>query len=155
MGNSDRNPSNAVHPTVFLVAWFVLGFGLERLWPVALPGASLLEPLSVVLLVPALALFGWSALELHRHGTTMEHKNPTTDLVTSGPYRFSRHPIYTALVLVLAGLTIETGSAWFLILTIAFWAALHWLTIAREEAYLAQEFGEEYVSYRSSVRPWL
>ncbi|MGK7313039.1 MAG: hypothetical protein ACN0LA_12445 [Candidatus Longimicrobiales bacterium M2_2A_002] len=103
MGNTDRNPSRAVHPTVFLVAWLVLGFGLERLWPVALPGASFLEPLSMVLLVPAL-----------------------------GPVRL-------------------VGP---LILTVAFWGALQWLTVVREEAYLARGFGEEYVSYRSSVRPW-
>lgn len=111
MSDTHRNPSGAVHPTIFLVAWFVLGFGLERLWPVALPGASLLEPLQVVLLVLAAALFGWAVLELRRHDTTMEHKKSTTALVTTGPYRLTRHPIYAALVMILVAMTIDAGSA--------------------------------------------
>lgn len=152
---SARNPSGAIHPTIFLVTWFVVGFGLHQLWLLELPGASLLGPLKVGLLLLAVVLFAWSALELRRHGTTMDHKDPTTALVTGGPYALSRNPIYCALVLVLLGLAIDAESLWFMALTVVFWAAVHRLTVVREEAYLKREFGERYLRYKSSVRPWL
>lgn len=152
---SDTNPSSAIHPTIFLVLWFAIGFGLERLRPLPLPELSLLEPLKIGLFLAGGVLFGWSALTLRKHGTTMEHHEPTTELVTRGPYGFSRHPIYLALVLLLLGMAIQAGSLWFALVTVAFWAALQWLTVSREEAYLSREFGDEYARYRDSVRQWI
>lgn len=152
---SDPNPSNAIHPTIFLVLWFAIGFGLQRLRPLPLPDISLLEPLKVGLFLAGGVLFGWSVLTLHRHGTTMEHREPTTELVTRGPYGLSRHPIYLALILLLLGMAIQAGSLWFALVTVAFWAALQRLTVSREEAYLSRDFGDEYARYRNSVRQWI
>lgn len=152
---SDTNPSSAVHPTVFLVLWFAVGFGLEWLWPLPLPELAFLEPLKIGLLLAGGGLFGWSALALRRHDTTMEHREPTTELVTGGPYGVSRNPMYLALVLILLGMAIQAGSLWFVLVTALFWAALQWLTVSREEAYLSREFGYEYARYRSSVRQWI
>jgi protein-S-isoprenylcysteine O-methyltransferase Ste14 len=152
---SQRNPSGAVHPTRFLVAWFLAGVALHRLWPLALPGAALLEPLKFVLAPLGIALFAASAFVLRRNDTTMEHKDATTALVTRGPYRISRNPIYVALVLVLLAIAVDAGSVWFCVLTVGFWAAVQWLTVMREEAYLEREFGAEYLRYKSAVRQWL
>lgn len=152
---SNRNPSGAVHPTVFLVGWFAASFALQRLWPFGLPRAALLESLEIGLAGAGVVLFGWAVFELRKHGTTMEHKDPTTALVTGGPYRVSRHPIYVALILILLGLAIEANSLWFVLLTVVFWGAVQWLTVVREEEYLEREFGAEYLRYKSSVRQWL
>jgi len=152
---SNTNPSGAVHPTVFLVTWFAAAFGLQRLWPLGLPGASYLGPLKVGLFLLGAVLFGWAALELRRHGTTMEHKLPTTSLVTGGPYSLTRHPIYCALTLILLAMGIEAESLWFIAMTGLFWGAVRWLTVGREEAYLEREFGEAYLRYKSRVRRWL
>lgn len=151
----DTNPSGAVHPTILLVLWFAIGFGLEHFVPLDLPGASALAPVKVGLFVVGGILFVWSALELHRNDTTMEHGQPTTMLVTRGPYSISRHPIYLALVLILLGFAIQTASVWFVILTVVFWLAVQLLTVRKEEAYLANEFQERYASYRRSVRQWI
>lgn len=152
---SRRNPSGAVHPTIFLVAWFVAGFGLQRLWPLELPSVEFLGPLRLGLLLVAAVLFGWSVLELRKRGTTIEHKNPTTALATGGPYGLTRHPIYYALILILAAVAIDAKSLWFILLTLAFWGAVHRFTVLREEAYLERQFGEEYVRYKRTVRQWL
>lgn len=152
---SNGNPSGAIHPTIFLVIWFVAGFGLQRLWPLELPWAPHLAPLKIGLFLLGAALFGWSVLELRKYGTTMAHKDPTTALVIGGPYSLSRHPIYCALILILLAVAIDSGSLWFMAVTVLFWGAVQWLTVVREEAYLEREFGEEYVRYRSSVRQWL
>jgi len=150
-----RNPSGAVHPTIFLVAWFVVAFGLHRLWPVGFPGASQLEPMKYGLLLAGLLLFAASALALRRHGTPLEHGTATTALVTGGPYALSRNPIYLALVLILFGMALDAGSVWFLVTTVLFGWAVRRFTVLREEAYLERVFGEEYLRYRSSVRRWL
>jgi protein-S-isoprenylcysteine O-methyltransferase Ste14 len=152
---NDTNLSGAVHPTIFLVLWFAIGFGLERLLPLELPGASALAPVRFGLFLVGGILFVWSALELRRNDTTMEHGRPTTALVTRGPYSFSRHPIYLALVLILLALAIQTASLWFVILTAVFWIAVQLLTVRKEEAYLANEFQEQYARYRRSVRQWI
>jgi len=152
---SERNPSGAVHPTIFLVTWFVVGVVLHRILPLALPHAALLQPIKFLLFIPGIALFGWSAIELRRHRTTMEHRSPTTALVTRGPYRISRNPIYLALILILVAISLDTGSVWFLMLTPAFWALVQWLTVVREEAYLERKFGADYQRYSRAVRRWL
>lgn len=152
---NDTNPSGAVHPTIFLVLWFAIGFGLERFVPLELPGAAALAPARFGFFFVGGILFVWSALELRRSDTTVEHGQPTTVLVTRGPYSFSRHPIYLALVLILLGLAIQAASLWFIILTAAFWVAVQLLTVRREEAYLANEFPEQYARLRRSVRQWI
>jgi protein-S-isoprenylcysteine O-methyltransferase Ste14 len=152
---NDTNLSRAVHPTILLVLWFAISFGLHRLQPLELPGASALAPAKFVLFFVGGILFGWSALELRRHNTTMEHGKPTTALVTRGPYSFSRNPIYLALVLILLALTIHSASLWFMVLTAVFWVAVQLLTVRKEEAYLANEFQEQYARYKSSVRQWI
>lgn len=150
-----RNPSGAVHPTVFLLAWAVLGLGLSSLIPLHLPAWPALRYLAGVVTLGGVLLFGWSALEFWKHGTTMEHKEPTTAVITRGPFRLSRHPVYVALVAVLLGIAIEYDNAWFLLLTAGFAVAMHRFTVLREEAYLEREFGDEYRSYRAAVRRWL
>lgn len=152
---NDTNLSGAVHPTILLVLWFAIGFGLQRLQPLELPGASALAPVKFGLFLVGGVLFVWSALELRRNDTTMEHGQPTTALVTRGPYSFSRHPIYLALVLILLGMAIHTASLWFIVLTAVFWIAVQLLTVRKEEAYLANAFEEQYERYRHSVRQWI
>ena len=63
--------------------------------------------------------------------------------------------MYVALVFLLAGLTVEYANPWWAVLTVAFAVAVHFLTVRREEAYLDRLFGEDYRSYRESVRRWL
>jgi protein-S-isoprenylcysteine O-methyltransferase Ste14 len=152
---NDNQLSGAVHPTIFLVLWFAIGFGLQSLQPWKLPGASALAPVKLGLFFVGAILFGWSALELRRHDTTMDHGKATTALVTGGPYSFSRHPIYLALVLILLALAIESASLWFVFATAGFWIVVQLLTVRREEAYLQNKFQEEYASYRRSVRQWI
>lgn len=152
---NDTKLSGAVHPTMFLVLWFAIGFGLERLVPLELPWASALAPVRLGFFVVGGILFVWSALTLRRSDTTLEHGQPTTALVTRGPYAFSRHPIYLALVFILLGLAIQSSSLWFIVLTAVFWIAVQLFTVRREEAYLANEFPEQYARYRGSVRQWI
>ena len=74
--------------------------------------------------------------------------------MAEGPYRFSRNPIYLAMMLGLVGLAIAF-KPWILVALLAFYAVTRYGVIAREEAYLTRKFGDVYRGYQSQVRRWL
>ena len=137
---------------VAVVAGFVLDW-LEPLpfvpddWPGGLIGA--------VIFVLALALAIWAMDTMTRAGTNVPTNRPTTTIVESGPYRFTRNPIYLGMVLGLIGLAIALNSLWLLLTLVPFAAVIRYGVIAREEAYLERKFGDVYRRYRARVRRWL
>jgi protein-S-isoprenylcysteine O-methyltransferase Ste14 len=80
---------------------------------------------------------------------------PTTTIVDTGPYRFTRNPIYLGMVLGLIGLAIALNSLWLLLTLVPFAVVIRYGVIAREEAYLERKFGDVYRRYRARVRRWL
>ena len=90
-----------------------------------------------------------------RNSTSAQFGEPVSRLVRSGPYRYSRNPLYVALLLVCLGFAFVLNNGWLLVGAPILWLALHRLVVAREEHFLFRLFGAEYDSYRSEVRPWL
>jgi protein-S-isoprenylcysteine O-methyltransferase Ste14 len=80
---------------------------------------------------------------------------PTTTIVESGPYRFTRNPIYLGMFLGLIGLAIAFNDLWLLVTLLPFALVIRYGVVAREEAYLERKFGDVYRGYRSRVRRWL
>lgn len=80
---------------------------------------------------------------------------PTTQIVETGIYRFSRNPLYLGLVIGLVGLGLWVNIAWWIILSLPLFFALQYLLIIPEEEYLLERFGEQYAGYMSRVRRWL
>ena len=150
-----KNPSVAIHPTLFMFLWVVLAFGLQYLWPLQLPELALLGLFGKIGLVLGGLIMIWAQIVFRRHDTTTEHSKPTTSLIVDGPFRFSRNPIYVALIVIFIGLAMVYRNAWGLILVIPFGIAVLRFTIMPEEEYLEREFRAEYTHYRSSVRRWL
>ena len=76
-------------------------------------------------------------------------------LVTTGIYGLLRNPMYTAMVISIAGVAIALGSDWMLVLVMPTVLILHFGVVKREERYLEAKFGESYRSYMSRVpRYW-
>ncbi|MFC7237295.1 methyltransferase family protein [Saliphagus sp. GCM10025317] len=75
-------------------------------------------------------------------------------LVTTGPYSFSRNPIYVGWTMLYAGFALLKNNGWIALFLPAVIAITHWAT-HREEQWLEQEFGEEYRAYRRRVPPYL
>ena len=88
------------------------------------------------------------------NGTPVPPTRPTTAIVTTGIYRFTRNPMYLGMSLVLAGLGVAFDQVWFLLALPVAVLAVTKLAIEREETYLASKFGAAYVAYKSSVRRW-
>ena len=102
------------------------------------------------------ALFSLSGvLSVLRHGTTVVPHHAVTRLVTAGPFRVTRNPMYTGHLIVLLGAAIRTGSWWPLLVAPLCVRATTRLVILPEEEYLARRFGEDYQRYRARVRRWI
>jgi len=141
-------------PFVYLTS-ILLGVVLQRLWPIGVASQNARLALGISLLVVSAGLFGWALAALVRAGTGIRPHEPTTALVTTGPYRYSRNPIYLAFTLFQAGIGVAVNSAWVLGLLIPTVALIIFQVIAREERYLERRIGAPYLRYQASVRRWI
>jgi protein-S-isoprenylcysteine O-methyltransferase Ste14 len=96
-----------------------------------------------------------AVLAFRRAGTHPEPWKPVTALVVTGPYRFSRNPMYLGFTLFYLGISLWVNSLWPLLLLPVVLVVMRLGVIAREETYLERRFGDEYRSYRARVRRWL
>lgn len=105
--------------------------------------------------VTAAAIGAWAMSEMKRQQTTVEPGHTPSRLVTTGPFRFSRNPLYLSLLFIAAGLAIAANSLWFALAALLLFLLLDRLVVRGEEAMIGRAFGDEYVRYRSHVRRWL
>jgi protein-S-isoprenylcysteine O-methyltransferase Ste14 len=80
---------------------------------------------------------------------------PATALITEGPFRFTRNPLYLSLALLYLGIALGLGVLWPIVLLPALMLLVQQLVVLREEAYLESRFGDAYRTYRKRVRRWL
>jgi protein-S-isoprenylcysteine O-methyltransferase Ste14 len=145
-----------IRPPLGLGLVVIAGLALNRLVPLPFLPADLPAGwLAVMVFVLALALVTWAIVTITRAGSNVPTNLPTTTIVESGPYRFTRNPIYLGMFLGLIGLAIAFDNLWLLIMLVPFALVIRYGVVAREEAYLARKFGDVYRDYRSRVRRWL
>jgi protein-S-isoprenylcysteine O-methyltransferase Ste14 len=154
----------AVYPSIGVpVPWvFVLtylaGAGVERVLPApARPAGILLasQVAGALLLATGLALATWSLALFRRARTTTIPGEVSSQLVTVGPYRFTRNPMYVALILAYLGEAGMLAHVWPVLLLPLTVTYLHRSVIPVEEARLLERFGERYAEYRATVRRWI
>ena len=118
------------------------------------PGPAAL-PLAGLLVGAGLALFLWTLYTFWRHHTTVNPYKAAAELCTSGPFAFSRNPIYLGDWFVYLGLMVWIETFWPLVFAPLVWLIVRYGVIRHEEAHLEAKFGEPYRAYRASVRRWL
>lgn len=142
-------------PPLLYVAGLGLGFLLGVLWP--LPALS--QPVGTSLALLCLALYlafcGWAMVLFRQFHTSLVPIVPAKALVTRGPYRVTRNPMYVGLAFLYAGIALYFGSSWGLLLLPVVLVAVDRMVIAREERYLERRFGAAYTHYKTQVRRWL
>ena len=141
-------------PLIFLVALLV-AFGLNWLIPITLPIRTPFRWAAGVIGLEAVAFMLWGRGAFTRAGTNVNPMQPALKLVTAGPYRFSRNPMYVGMFVANVCLALATCVGWLLILLVPVAALLHWGVVLREEPYLATKFGADYEAYRKRVRRYL
>ena len=97
----------------------------------------------------------WAATLFRRKGTNIEPWRSTTAILADGPYRWSRNPIYAAMVLTYTGIALGFDSIVALLALVPVIFIVQTQVIAREEDYLEAKFGDEYRTYKASVRRWI
>ena len=143
-------------PWVFVLN-YLLGIPLERIHPrVISPQAAHDSTIAGALLFAIGAVIaGWGLILFRTARTTTVPGRSSAQLVTSGPYRFTRNPMYVGLSLAYlgeAGLLHQMWPAILLPLTIAY---VNWTVIPLEESRLEEVFQDQYRQYRSRVRRWI
>jgi protein-S-isoprenylcysteine O-methyltransferase Ste14 len=103
----------------------------------------------------AIALFVLSIRRFRAAGTPVPGDRPTTAIVRTGPYRFTRNPVYLSFSLLQLGLALLANSAWLLVTLVPAVALMAIVVVPREERYLAARFPVEYPAYKGAVRRWL
>ncbi len=141
-------------PTYFMTS-LVLLIGLHFLWPIA---HLITSPYRWVGLIP-IVLGGWLNLAADSHfkkaQTPVKPGEKSTALVESGPFVFSRHPMYLGMTAILLGGAIVLGSLIAFVVPVAFAVTMQVVFINNEERTMEETFGETYRDYKKRVRRWL
>lgn len=142
-------------PPVVYIAGLLLGWAAETIWP-----TPNLPPIAaLIMFVLGLGLFALldpvATARFKQANTNFIPWKPATALVTDGPYRFTRNPMYLGMAALYAGIALGAGLLWALALLPMVLAVIQVAVIGREERYLEDLFGQAYRDYRAKVRRWI
>jgi protein-S-isoprenylcysteine O-methyltransferase Ste14 len=149
------SPGVVILPPVLYGGAFVLGLALQRLLPLGQLPRVPARLAGAACVVAGAALARWGEQVMRRAGTNIRPDQPTLALVTDGPFRFTRNPLYVCLTLLYMGVALMIPAVWPLLLLLPVLGVMRWGVISREERYLDRKFGEAYRTYAGKVRRWL
>lgn len=151
----DDKPGVVFPPPALYLASAAAGWLTKRL--LGGPPHSTVPPgyWGIIPIVLGAGLAAWAAITMHQHQTHIDPSKPAIHLVTSGPFSWTRNPLYAAMTLVIIGVAMMDRNVWILVFLIPTLMVIHYGVVLREERYLAGKFGVEYHEYRDRVRRWL
>ncbi len=144
----------ALPPLIFLL-FFAAGIGSHLAWPMRVGPAGATHAAGAVLGLVSAALALWARQEMKAGGTNVRPDRPTLAIVTSGPFRYTRNPLYLSLCLLQAAAGLLADDWIPLLLAAPLALALHFGAVVREEAYLERKFGVTYLDFKRRVRRWV
>jgi protein-S-isoprenylcysteine O-methyltransferase Ste14 len=148
------NPGLVRPPFVYLTA-IGLGLLIHYFWPVPVLPGSADTLVGVMLVLGAIILFISAVRTFRKAGTSVPGNLPVTTIVRTGPYAFTRNPIYLAFTLFQLGIAAWLNSLAVLLALLPALALMMLVVIPREERYLEARFPAEYLPYKRSVRRWI
>jgi protein-S-isoprenylcysteine O-methyltransferase Ste14 len=158
--STDRGPGIRIPPPSIMLAVFLVGIWLDLSFVrIRLVGGSSsprwLRITGWLLMAMGGALALWGVRTFRRSKTNVLPFRPATTVVSVGPYRYTRNPMYLGMALAYIGGALALNAGWPLLLLPVALLTLYLVVIRREEAYLARTFGDAYAEYRTRVRRWL
>ena len=151
----EDHPGVPIAPPLLFVLPIVVSLALEWFAPTTFAQGAFRWIPGAMIFAAGIALTVGGFITQKRAGTDPIPFNPTTRIVAHGLYRFTRNPMYLGFALATFGLAILVDSTWMLLAVPIGLVLIDRLVIAREEHYLERKFGEDYVSYKRSVRRWI
>ena len=155
------NPDTTADPRKFPIppaipaAGLLSGWLLGKVWPLPLllPAWTRWIEWPLFVIAPCIAI--WAVMTFRRHNTVVDPRGKVVTVVSSGPFRYTRNPMYVSLMLLYIAGALAIGNVWVVILVAPVFLALHYGVIIPEEQYLKAAFGEQYTEYRGRVRRWI
>ncbi|MFL5481800.1 MAG: methyltransferase family protein [Gemmatimonadaceae bacterium] len=148
-------PNVLILPPLLYAVALAIGFLLQWIAPRTIMPSNARYWIGGILLASGLFLAMRGRRVMESAGTNVNPTLPSTALVATGPFRFSRNPLYVALTLMYVGLSLLANALWVLVLIIPVLVLMHYGVVRREERYLEAKFGEAYRDYRSRVRRYV
>ena len=156
MKDTARDNAGVIAPPPLIYALtLVFSLFLHRRIPLPFVPRKIKNLLSIALIGSAVVPGFLALRRMRTAGTNVNPTQPTTALILEGPYRFTRNPIYVGMTLLYIGIAILVNTLWPILLLPGVLFVMTRGVIEREEAYLAQKFGEQYLAYKAKVRRWL
>ena len=158
MSNVHDAPSAFPWPPVLLTGAVALALAIDR-WvaPLPVPFAEVgaVRAGGALMVLGAFAITVWAARQFRQHGTTIRPDRASIALIETGPFAWSRNPIYLAETIALLGAAIVFNKLTLAVVAPVFAVLVSRLAIRPEEAFLERRFGPVYEAYCSRVRRWL
>lgn len=146
-------------PPIIFIILMLLSYGLHYIYPLSLigplTGSLILTCLGGALVLLSLVCIFYLSRVFNRLKTHIEPWKPTSAIITTGIYGYSRNPIYVAFAVSTIGIGLMANSLWVMMSFLPASMAVYIVAIKKEEVYLEQKFGEEYLNYKNKVRRWL
>jgi protein-S-isoprenylcysteine O-methyltransferase Ste14 len=133
----------------------VLAYVLSWLIPLPFTVPPVLQVMGFLLVILGFLLGVGALMAFRRAGTTANPRGQAVHLVTSGIYGFTRNPIYLGFLLIVIGISLDSGSFWGILLAPFLVILFDQLVIRPEEEYLTSKFGEQFKTYQEKVRRWI
>ncbi len=154
-GQEPVNPRIFPLPPVVFLLFLAAGYGLQRVFPLG-GGEPATESVIAgnALMVIAFVIAILGAWEMFKARTTIHPGGSASALVTSGIYRRTRNPMYLSFLFFIIGIGLVFANSWMIILAPLLLLYVQERIIKREEGYLTQRFGPDYIEYRKKVRRW-
>ena len=156
MNSKDRAAVKIPPPLIFFGC---LGAGvfLDYLFPFHVVGCAwtfrIFLGCCLIVISGLIAISAFKALIDNK--TPFNPAKPTVRIVREGSFRFSRNPLYLALLLLLSGIAVLRCSIWLVFTLIILFILLERFAVRPEEKYLTDKFGDDYLDYKASVRRWI
>jgi protein-S-isoprenylcysteine O-methyltransferase Ste14 len=144
-----------VRPPLVYAGVFLIGLLLQLLLPLPRIARAYSPSLAGILALAGILLLIGSLRKFWSAGTHARHTRPTTAMVTSGPYRLTRNPMYVGVLCLYLAVACWLRQLWPVLLSPVVVWLLTTYVIRPEEAFLARQFGSDYEAYRGRVRRWV
>ncbi|MDP2741640.1 MAG: methyltransferase [bacterium] len=158
----NSNPTNqkdgvnvVVKPPILFLAFLALGIVLRFMVKLTILSESRVDYgyfAGGLLILSGVSLIIWSVKTFKKFGETPHHGKPIHKIIASGPFKFTRNPMYLSMTSIYIGLSMIINTYWLLLFLPIMLIILHYRVILREEKYLEKKLKKEYVPYKSQVR---
>lgn len=133
----------------------LVGLACDWLWPWPIVRYMFALPLGILLIGVMIVISIGTNKAFKLHATPPDPSEETSAIIDTGPFKYSRNPVYLAVVILQVALGFVFNNTWIVLFAIPAMIMIHYVVVLGEEAYLEAKFGDKYLRYKSQVRRWI